>query len=153
MAPTPNGAQATPPPSSAADQDGFGSVPGRIVVAAAETDTEPGSTFSWSTWAVARATLVVALVVGGLYLLWKIQEVLLLLLLAILFATAIEPIVNYLRRGPFSRAQGVLIVYTALFLLLTGLGALLVPTLLDEATRLVDSVPRQIAALHLRAEQ
>jgi predicted PurR-regulated permease PerM len=34
-----------------------------------------------------------------------------------------------------------------------GLGVLLVPTLLGEATRLVDSVPREIAALHLRVEQ
>src|SRR2546423_346686 len=144
MAPVPDGAQATPPLSDAADQDGFASGRGTIVAGSAETGAEAVGTFGSSTWAVARATLVVVLVLAGLYLLWKIQEVLLLLLLAILFATAIEPIVNYLRRGPFSRAQGVLIVYTALVLLLTGLGVLLVPTLLDEATRLVDSVPRQI---------
>jgi hypothetical protein len=52
------------------------------------------SSFSLSSCAVARHTVAVALVVGAIFLLWKIQEVLLLLLLAIIFATAIEPVVN-----------------------------------------------------------
>jgi predicted PurR-regulated permease PerM len=34
--------------------------------------------------------------------LWRVQEVLFLLTLAILVATAIEPLVDRLRRGPFS---------------------------------------------------
>jgi hypothetical protein len=49
------------------------------------------SSFSLSSWAVARHTMAVALVVGAIFRLWKIQEVLLLLLLAIIFATAIRP--------------------------------------------------------------
>jgi hypothetical protein len=36
------------------------------------------------------------------YVLWRVQEVLLLVTLAILVATAIEPLVDRLRGGPFS---------------------------------------------------
>ena len=52
------------------------------------------------------------------YVLWHIHEVIFLLFLGILLATAIEPIVNYLRRGPFGKGSGVLVVYTAIVLVL-----------------------------------
>ena len=109
--------------------------------------------FRISNWAVARYTLISASVLIGLYLLWRIQEVLLLLLLAILFATAIEPLVDRLRRGPFSRGQGVLIVYSAIFAIVAGVGFLFVPGLVDQASRFVDTLPNQIAALRPRIEQ
>lgn len=109
--------------------------------------------FAVSNWAVARYTLVVVSVLGGLYLLWRIQEVLVLLLLAILFATAIEPLVNCLRRGPFSRGQGILIVYSLIFLLIAAIGFVFVPGLVDQATRFVDTLPQQVAALRPRFEE
>jgi predicted PurR-regulated permease PerM len=111
------------------------------------------TSFSISVWAVARYTLTIALVVAGLYLLWRIQEVLLLLLLAILFATAIEPLVNRLRRGPFSRGQGILIVYSLIFSLIAALGFLFVPGLMDQASTFVQTLPYQIAALRPRIEE
>ncbi|MBV9173074.1 MAG: hypothetical protein JOZ81_23670, partial [Chloroflexi bacterium] len=46
---------------------------------------------------VARAALVLMGLAIGAYLLWRVQEVLLLMLLAILLATSIEPVVNVLR--------------------------------------------------------
>src|SRR5215207_8245963 len=95
--------------------------------------------YSLSTWAVARYVLVTVLVVGGIYLLWRIQEVLQLLLLAIIFATAIEPLVNWLRRGPFNRSQGILVVYSALFLLVAAIGFFFVPTLLDQLGTFVET--------------
>jgi hypothetical protein len=59
---------------------------------------------------VARAGLVVLGLGLGVYVLWHIHEVIFLLFLAILLATAIEPIVKLLRRGPFGRGTGVLAV-------------------------------------------
>ena len=50
-----------------------------------------------------------------------------LLFLGILLATAIEPIVNHLRRGPFGRGTGVLAVYTAIVLVLGIVTAVVVP--------------------------
>ena len=66
-----------PPPIPDEDQGLLGSAAGTAA------SQEPGSTGTrltavhLSAWAVARYTLVVALVLGGLSLLWKIQEVLL----------------------------------------------------------------------------
>ena len=104
------------------------------------------SAFTLSSWAVARHTLAVALVIGAIVLLWKIQEVLLLLLLAIIFATAIEPLVNRLRAGPFSRGQGILIVYTVLFAAIAAVGFFFIPGLVDQGTAFVGTVPERVAA-------
>jgi predicted PurR-regulated permease PerM len=109
--------------------------------------------FTISSWAVARYTLTAAMVIAGLVLLWKIQEVLLLLLLAILFATAIEPLVNWLRRGPFSRGQGILIVYSLIFGSIAAIGFLFVPNLVDQAAQFVDSLPYRLASLRPLIEE
>lgn len=110
------------------------------------------STFSLSSWAIARWTLIVGLVLGALSQLWRIQEVLTLLLLAILFATAIEPLVDRLRRGPFSRGQGILVVYTALFGLIVALGVTFLPGLVSQGTTFTETLPQQIASLRPLAE-
>jgi predicted PurR-regulated permease PerM len=142
-----------PPPVPDGERGGLGSALGT----ASTTTTGPGgervSTFTLSGWTVARYTLIVILVVGGFYLLWRIQEVLVLLVLAILFATAIEPLVNWLRRGPFSRGQGILIVYSGIFLVLLALGMFVVPNLIWQLTQFVDTLPQQIAALRPRIEE
>lgn len=76
---------------------------------------------------------ITVLVLAVFYALYHIKAVLFLLLIAILLATAIEPLVLRVRRGPFSRGQGILIVYTGIMLVILGLGALTVPTILHEA--------------------
>ena len=146
---------AAPAPVSIPDGAGGGldSALGTASTTPSGTGGERVSTLSLSAWSVARYTLVVILVVGGFYLLWRIQEVLILLVLAILFATAIEPLVNWLRRGPFSRGQGILIVYSGIFLVLLGLGMFVVPNLIGQLTQFVDSLPHQIAALRPRIEE
>ena len=74
---------------------------------------------------IGRVALGAAAVLGVLLLAFVIYRsliVLLLLFMALLVATAIEPVVNWLRRGPFSRSAGILIVYTALFAALGLIG-------------------------------
>src|SRR5436190_522100 len=111
------------------------------------------STLSLSGFTVARYTLVVLLVLGAVYLLWRIEEVLLLLLLAILFATAIEPLVDRLRRGPFSRGQGILLVYTILFGLVAAIIFFYVPSLVEQIGRFVETLPERLAAVRPLIEQ
>src|ERR671928_386336 len=118
----------TPPPVPETGQGAFGSVLGTAATAPQGPHGEQVSTFRLSAWTLVRYTLVIVLVLGGLYLLWRIQEVLLLLLLAILVATAIEPLVNRLRRGPFSRGQGIIIVYTVIVLAIGIPAYILVPS-------------------------
>ncbi len=143
----------TPPPVPETGQDALGAVLGTTATRPAGPHGEQVSAFRLSTWSVVRYTLAIVLLLGGLYLLWRIQEVLLLMLLAILFATAIEPLVDRLRCGPFSRGQGVLIVYAAIFLALAALGIFFIPSLVDQTTRFVEALPHQIAALRPQVEQ
>ena len=96
---------------------------------------------------VARAALVLIGIGLAAYLVWRVQEVLFLLMLAILLATAIEPIVNRLRRGPFSRGSGIVVVYTAIMLVIGTAGYLVVPNVLGQAGTFAQSLPERLQAL------
>jgi predicted PurR-regulated permease PerM len=89
----------------------------------------------------------------GVYVLWRIQEVVFLLFVAILVATAIEPIVKLLRRGPFTRQSGVLIVYTAIMLVLAIAGYLVVPNVLSQAGAFSQSLPERLIAARAQVAQ
>ena len=71
---------------------------------------------------VALATAVVVLVVQAFTLVDLIRHVLLLVVLSILLATAIEPVVVRLRRTGISRAPSVLGIYVAIVGLIVVLG-------------------------------
>ena len=102
---------------------------------------------------VARAALIVVGIGLGLILLWTIHEVVFLLFLGILLATAIEPLVNRLRRGPFSRGSGDLVVYAAIVVILGVPTFLFGPSLIAELERSVAIIPQSIADLRPYAEQ
>lgn len=85
---------------------------------------------------------VTVAVLATFYALYLIRGVLFLFLIAILLATAIEPLVFRVRRGPFSRGQGILIVYTGIMALLVGLLVLTVPVFLQEAGSFGETYPR-----------
>jgi predicted PurR-regulated permease PerM len=101
---------------------------------------------------VARAALVLLGVGLGAYLLWRVQEVLFLLTLAILLATAIEPLVNRLRRGPFTRGSGVLAVYTLIVVAIGVPAYLLVPNLATQAGSFSDALPERLQNLRTYAD-
>jgi predicted PurR-regulated permease PerM len=118
------------------------------------TDTEPSSVrVVLPAGEVARAGLVVLGLGLATYVLWHIHEVIFLLFLGILLATAIEPIVNYLRRGPFGRGTGVLTVYTAIVLVLGTVTAVTVPSLAAQSDAFFASIPAKVAALRPYAAQ
>jgi predicted PurR-regulated permease PerM len=96
---------------------------------------------------VARAALVLLGIGIGAYLLWRVQEVLFLLFLAVLLATAIEPLVNRLRRGPFTRGTGVLAVYTLIIVLIGVPAYVVVPSVVSQAGTFSESLPDSLQKL------
>jgi predicted PurR-regulated permease PerM len=96
---------------------------------------------------VARAALVLIGVALACYLLYRVQEVLFLLLLAILLATAIEPLVNRLRRGPFTRGSGVLVVYTLIILAIGIPTYAVVPSIVSDAASFTETLPDRLLLL------
>src|SRR5437867_3446500 len=99
---------------------------------------------------VAIATLVILGIVLLAYVLWLTLDVLLLVFIGILVASAIEPLVDRLRRGPFSRGQGVLVVYTLIVGVVTLVAALAIPPLLQQLSAFADDLPRRLDDLRVQ---
>ena len=80
---------------------------------------------------------------AGLYLLWRLSEILQWLVIAIFLAVALAPPVDWLSRRRLPRALAILLVYVLVLLVLVGLGMLLVPPLVDQ----VEELGRYVVAL------
>jgi predicted PurR-regulated permease PerM len=106
----------------------------------------------WPPLEVLRAGLVVIGLGVGAYLLWRVQEVLFLLTLAIQLPTAIEPLVNRLRRGPFTRGSGVLVVYTVIIVTIGLPAYVIVPSVVSQAASFSETLPERLQQLRPYAE-
>lgn len=102
---------------------------------------------------VAVATLAVLAVIVASYFIYRSLFILLLLFMALLVATAIEPIVNLLRRGPFNRSAGILIVYTGIFVTLGLIGYFMFSVFFAQLETLSTNVNRSVADLRKGVEE
>ncbi|MGZ9276873.1 MAG: AI-2E family transporter, partial [Candidatus Limnocylindrales bacterium] len=83
-----------------------------------------------------------AIVVGVIALGFAAGSVLLLLFLSVLLASALEPIVDWLRqRLPLGRAGTILVVYVTFFILVLGFAFIVIPAAINQAQRIVASLP------------
>jgi predicted PurR-regulated permease PerM len=96
---------------------------------------------------VVMATLGVLVVLLLSYAVYKTLALLLILFLALLIATAIEPVVNFLRRGPFNRSAGILVVYTGIFLVIGAIGWLTLPIVFEQIGELGTSLSKTITEM------
>src|SRR5436309_1607280 len=87
---------------------------------------------------VAIWTATIILVLLGFEFLWLIRNVIFLVFLSVLLATGIEPVVRWLRKGPFNKGTGILAVYTLIFGIMALIVFLTVPPLIEEGRGLVD---------------
>jgi predicted PurR-regulated permease PerM len=96
-------------------------------------------------------TAAVLFVLGLAWLLIQVRSIIVLLILGILFAAAIEPLVFRLRRRGLTRGQAILTVYVSLLALLALVIYLVVPPLVTQATQLIDQIPQILADLRQSA--
>ncbi len=97
-----------------------------------------------SPWTIRGAgfALGVAIVVGLLALGFAAGNVLLLLFIAILLGSALEPIVGLIRdRLPLGRGATILIVYLGFFATVVGLAFIVVPAAIPQGATIVASLP------------
>ena len=86
--------------------------------------------------------LGVAIVVGLIELGIAAGGVLLLLFIAVLLASALEPVVGLLRdRLPLGRGATILVVYVAFFLIVIGLAFIVVPAAVGQSQRIIAGLP------------
>jgi predicted PurR-regulated permease PerM len=102
---------------------------------------------------VVMATAGVLFTLFVAWALYSMLHILLLLFIAILLGTAIEPVVNWLRRGPFNRSTGILIVYSGLFIVIALIGWLTLPVILQQVGELGNSLTRTATEMHTEVEK
>jgi predicted PurR-regulated permease PerM len=90
---------------------------------------------------VAKVVLVIAGVAAALYFLYLIREVIGLLLIAIFFAVAIAPAVNWLNHRRVPRWLAILLVYLGIGGSIFGIGLLIVPPLVNGVEDLSGNIP------------
>ena len=87
------------------------------------------------------AILRVAVVLLALWFLWFIRDILLFLLLAVIIASALEPLAARLQRFRIPRPLSVLAVYAIVIAVLSAVGSALVPALVTEVRELARVLP------------
>jgi predicted PurR-regulated permease PerM len=76
--------------------------------------------------------LTAVAVLGGVYLLWKVREVIVWCAIGLFVAVALDPAVNWLQRARIKRITAILLAYFALVLIMVGTISLLVPLLVTQ---------------------
>ncbi len=90
---------------------------------------------------VVYATLTVVAILFIFFLLYRFSQIVFILFVAIVLATAIRPIVNWLNRRGLPRPAGVIFVYISLFCLVAGLIILLIPLLTQQIEAITTNLP------------
>ena len=124
-------------PDTAAPEEPAGVVQGRVVV--------ERPVLAVRTLVV--AALIVIAILGLAVLLSRVFDLLLILLVAIVFAEGMRPIVNRLAERRLPRPLAIAVVYLAFIAVLALLITLLVQPIVDEATTLAHNLPSYQASI------
>ena len=99
---------------------------------------------------VTAAALLVAVGVV-LWVVWVARRVLVWTFVSAFLAVALSPAVDTIqRRGVHRRGGAAGIVYLIMFAIIAGLGALFIPTLVDQVNEFVDAAPGYVEGRHGR---
>jgi predicted PurR-regulated permease PerM len=101
----------------------------------------PSSPYDWTFRRVVWATLVFASVIFCFWLLYRFNQVVFFLFIAIVIGTVIRPAVTWLYQRGLPRTAGVIFVYLLLLLLLAGFLMLLFPLIIEQSTTIVAAMP------------
>ena len=97
---------------------------------------------------VAKVLLTATAVLAGLYLLWVIRGVILILFVSVFLAIALGPAVDfYQRRLRLRRVAAIGVTYLTLLLVATVIGLLVVPPIVEQTSKFVENVPEYVADL------
>jgi predicted PurR-regulated permease PerM len=96
-------------------------------------------------------TAAVLFVIGVAWFIIQIRPILVILLLGIILATAVEPLVMRLRRFGLTRGQGILVVYAGIVAVLAATLYFIMPPLVGQAVDLYNDVPNILDNLEAQA--
>ena len=81
--------------------------------------------------------------------LWYLRDIVLIVLTAIVIASAIEPGIGFLRRYRINRVFSVLLIYLGVALAFFGIIFLFLPPLIDDAINFLTRLPAALQSLSL----
>ncbi len=97
--------------------------------------------YDWTFQRVVWATLVLISVILGFWLLYRFNQVVFTLFIAIVIGTVIRPVVAWLHQRGLPRIAGVILVYILLLALLISFVLLLFPLIIEQGTTIAATVP------------
>jgi predicted PurR-regulated permease PerM len=95
--------------------------------------------------------LMVLLISAGAYVFWILRGLLLLVLTAVVIASAVEPGVIFFRRWNIPRLAAVVIMYLLVFGSLFGIIYFFLPPILNDAQNFISTVPQYLNTLNIPA--
>ncbi|MBI5932137.1 MAG: AI-2E family transporter [Chloroflexi bacterium] len=101
----------------------------------------PSPPFEWTFQRVAWATLALASVILGFWLLYRFYQVVFILFIAIVMGTVVRPVVAWLHQRGLPRMLGVLLIYFILLALLVGFILLLFPLMIEQGITISAAAP------------
>ncbi|HQU07515.1 MAG: hypothetical protein B7X04_00230 [Parcubacteria group bacterium 21-54-25] len=104
------------------------------------------------TISITSGTIVTAIIIGLIaYALWTLRDLLLLVLTAVILASAVRPGVLFFMRFKFPRPLAVLAVYLAVFATVFGMVYFFLPPLLAEVGTFIRALPHYLETVSLPA--
>jgi predicted PurR-regulated permease PerM len=97
--------------------------------------------YDWTFRRVVWATLVLISVILGFWLLYRFNQVIFILFVALVMGTVTRPVVAWLHQQGLPQTAGVILVYLILLLLLTGFLLLLFPLISDQSRTIAAAMP------------
>jgi predicted PurR-regulated permease PerM len=88
-----------------------------------------------------------ALVLVGLYVLFLLRDIALIVLTAVVIASAVEPATGWFKKYKVGRLPAVIIVYLLIAIFLFGIFYLALPPILSEMTSFLNTVPNYLSTL------
>jgi len=101
----------------------------------------PSQPYDWTFRRVVWATLILVFVALGFWLLYRFNQVVFILFIAILIGTVIRPVVAWLNQRGLPRIAGVILVYFLLLALFISFMLLLFPLIVKQGATIAAAVP------------
>jgi predicted PurR-regulated permease PerM len=101
----------------------------------------PPLPYDWTFRRVVWATLVLVSIILGFWLLYRFNQVIFILLIALVIGTVIRPAVVWLHQRGLPRMAGVILVYLLLLILLAGFLLLVFPLIVEQGATIAAAVP------------
>ncbi|MBI2020355.1 AI-2E family transporter [Candidatus Daviesbacteria bacterium] len=88
-----------------------------------------------------RTIIFVTIFLIGLWLLYLIRDLILILFVGLILMSALNPLVNLFARVKIPRSLGIAITYIIIIGIISGMLAIILPPLVEQTTRLVVAMP------------